>query len=81
MKTLSKAIRDKQDLRSVACEVRFHSLVVGTKQTVRLDTNEVIEQEEMSKKERQHNLFAEHQEWDKLFGPEEPGSEDSPTAA
>jgi hypothetical protein len=62
MKTVSKVIREKQELRLIACEVRFHSPVVGTKQTVRLDTNEVIEQEEMSMSERQQNVFTEHQE-------------------
>jgi hypothetical protein len=67
VRTISKVIREKKELRSVDCEVRFHCPMVGTKQTARLDTNEVIEQEEMSPAERQENLFTEHQEWDKLF--------------
>jgi hypothetical protein len=68
MRTISKVIREKKELRPVDCEVRFHCPMVGTKQTARLDTNEVIEQEEMSPAERQENLFAEHQEWERLFG-------------
>jgi hypothetical protein len=68
MRTLSSVIREKKELRIIDCEVRFHSPIVGRKQTVRLDTNTVIEEEEMSFAERQENLFAEHWEWDKVFG-------------
>jgi hypothetical protein len=80
MRTVSKVIREKKELRPVACEVRFHRPMVGTKQTVRLDTNEVIEQEEMSLAERQENLFAEHQEWDKLFDNNAPSATELPPA-
>ena len=67
-------------LRPLDCEVRFHCPMVGMKQTVRVDTNEVIEQEEMSPAERQENLFAEHQEWDKLFDNNAPSATESPPA-
>jgi hypothetical protein len=80
MRTTSKVIREKKELRPVACEVRFHYPMVGMKQTVRLDTNEVIEQEKMSPAERQENLFAEHQEWDKLFDSNAPSATELPPA-
>jgi DNA-binding GntR family transcriptional regulator len=39
MRTLSSVIREKKELRIIDCDVRFHSPIVGRKQTVRLDTN------------------------------------------
>ena len=70
MRAISKAIREGGEQRPVACEIRFHSPVVGSKQTVRLDTNEVVSQEEMTDEERQDNLFGEMQEWGKIFPPD-----------
>jgi DNA polymerase II small subunit/DNA polymerase delta subunit B len=81
MRALSRVIREKKEQRSVPCEVRFHSPVVGTKQTVRLDTNEMIEETEMTQEERQENLFGEHQEWNRLFGASTSSEEGPPTAA
>jgi len=70
MRAVSKAIREGCEQRPVPCEIRFHSPVVGSKQTVRLDTNEVVSQEEMTGEERQDNLFGEMQEWGKIFPPD-----------
>ncbi|HEY4046391.1 MAG TPA: hypothetical protein VGM27_05940 [Acidobacteriaceae bacterium] len=39
MRTHSRVIREKKELRIIDCDVRFHSPIVGRKQTVRLDTN------------------------------------------
>ena len=57
MRAISKAIRKGGEQRPVPCAVRFHSPVVGSKQTVRLDTNEVVSQEEMTDEECQDNLW------------------------
>lgn len=81
MRALSRTIGEKKEQRGVPCEVRFHTPVVGTKQTVRLDTNEVIEETEMTQEERQENLFGEQQEWNHLFGASTSSEEDPPSAA
>jgi hypothetical protein len=52
MLAIAKIIREKKELRIIDCEVRFHSPIVGRKQTVRLDTNTVIDEEQMLFAER-----------------------------
>jgi hypothetical protein len=59
MRSLSKAIRAKGEYREVSGLVRFNHPTVGSKETVRLDTGEVIKTEPMSDAEKQADLFPE----------------------
>jgi hypothetical protein len=72
MRTLSKAIRSKGEVRDVECVVRMDKPQIGSKQTVRLDTGEIVRTEPMTDEEKQQELFPEDElaELDKMFGKE-----------
>jgi hypothetical protein len=58
MGAVAEAIREKCEFRLVACEVQFHTPVVGSKRTIRLDTGELLRDESMTMDEQQLNLYA-----------------------
>lgn len=68
MRSLSKAIRSKSEVRPVQCGLQFHKPQVGMKRIVRMDTGEIVRDEVMSLDERQNNLFEDIQELDRLYG-------------
>lgn len=80
MRSLSKKIRAKGEVRSVECVVRFHNPAIGEKTTIRTDTGEIVCIEPMSSDERQENLFGELKELENMFGaggqepPDAPGT-------
>lgn len=53
---LSNKLRSGYELRNVQCEVIFGVPESHQKQTVRLDTNEIVSTETMSEEEKQGNL-------------------------
>lgn len=54
---LSRALRNRSEVRPVVCMVVFNSPVQGTKRIVRRDTGEFYRDEPMSSQECQNNLF------------------------
>lgn len=63
---LSDDIRAKGEETDIACIVRFHLPRTAFKQTVRLDTGELVREEQMSPTECQEHLF-EGKEIDELL--------------
>jgi hypothetical protein len=57
VRMISSHIRRRGMLKPVACLIRFHHPLVGTKQIVREDTGEVVKEEPMSASECQEHLF------------------------
>jgi hypothetical protein len=72
MRRLSRTITSKTESRIVKCCTYFHTPVVGTKRTVRLDTGELVREEPMTNAECQDNLFNEREEWEKIMGTQRP---------
>lgn len=68
MRMLSKIIREKSEMRSVECLVRFHNPEVGIKRIIRSDTGEIVRDEPMDASERQNNLFDDINELNRLYG-------------
>jgi hypothetical protein len=66
LRRLSKEIRERGSDRPVECEVLFHKPVAGMKQIIRLDTGELVREEQMSFQERQENLFDDVSELERL---------------
>jgi hypothetical protein len=56
---LSREIRSKGAQVPTPCVVRFHEPKTGWKQTVRLDSGEIVREEAMTAEESQENLFPE----------------------
>jgi uncharacterized coiled-coil DUF342 family protein len=71
---LSREIRAKGREVPTACVVRFHVPRTAFKQIVRLDTGELVREEQMSPQECQENLFEskEVDELKKLYDESEP---------
>ncbi len=67
VRMISSHIRKRGMLKPVACIVRFHKPLVGTKQTIREDTGELVKEEPMTAAECQEHLFEQQ--------PEEPRAE------
>jgi hypothetical protein len=80
---LATAVRDGVEPRLVDCIVRFHSPAEGTKRITRMDTGELVGEQEMSQAELQLNLFAGPEDFERFMGgqnleppkPEEDGRE------
>lgn len=79
---LSKEIRAKCVETSTPCIVRFHVPRTAFKQVVRLDTGELVREEQMTPQECQENLFEAKDigELEKMYGPKDP-PEDQPGTA
>jgi ribosomal protein L13E len=58
MSLLAKEIKSKRETREVKCETHLDMPNAGMKQTIRLDTNEVVRTERMGQAELQANMFA-----------------------
>lgn len=55
----TRHISDGFDMRPVECETRYHTPREGWKQTIRLDTYDIIAERQMSDEECQTRLFEE----------------------
>jgi hypothetical protein len=60
---LAHIIRERAEERMVSCAVQYHMPSEGTKRVIRLDTGEVVREEEMTNSEKQLNLFAAQQDF------------------
>lgn len=85
---LSKAIRERAEMRMVVCAVQFHRPSEGMKRIVRTDTGEVLCEEPMTDGEKQLHLFAAQSEFEKFMQgqgiaplPAEPTEDPEPPAA
>lgn len=63
---LRGVIRDRSEYRLVPCEVRYHVPREGVKRITRMDTGEVVREEDMTSGECQLNIFASVGELEKL---------------
>ena len=63
---LSRALRNKSEVRAVVCMVEFHSPVQGSKRISRKDTGDFVRDEPMSGYEMQSNLFEGEQDVEAL---------------
>ena len=66
IRPLSKAIRSKGEWRAVKHTIRFHKPTVGLKRIIRLDTGDIVRDEQMSCEECQDNLFDDIRELDQM---------------
>lgn len=57
MRELSKNIRSRSEIRTVKCGIAYNSPQPGMKRIVRLDTGELLSDEQMTEDERQNSLF------------------------
>lgn len=64
---LARIIRNRVEPRMVHCAVRFHMPCEGMKRIVRMDTGEVVREEQMTDSEKQLNLFAAQQEFERFM--------------
>jgi hypothetical protein len=64
---LARVIRNRVENRMVRCLLQFHVPCEGTKRVLRMDTGEVVREEPMTDQEKQLNLFAAQQEFEKFM--------------
>jgi hypothetical protein len=68
---LARVIRERSEERMVSCAVRFHTPCEGMKRIIRMDTGEMVREESMTSSEKQLNLFAAQQEFERFMDSQE----------
>ena len=68
---IAHRIRRKSEDREIECRVEFHSPTIGMKRLIRMDTGELLREEQMTDEELQEELFS-PDEFNKLFDGEDP---------
>ena len=64
---LARIIRNRVEERMVRCFLQFHAPCEGMKRVVRMDTGEMVREEQMTGSEKQLNLFAAQGEFEKFM--------------